>query len=79
MVHVPNATATPIISCFIIIQTGLLAYPGCPGKEAVRLVSVTLVLCIEVLVLPSLVLVLVSRALWSGERQWCACVRAAVT
>ena len=33
-------TLQPIISCFIKIQIGLtclvLAYPGCPGKEAVR-------------------------------------------
>jgi len=33
----------PIISCFIIIQIGLTflvpAYPGCPGKEAVKRVS----------------------------------------
>ena len=33
----------PIISCFIKIQTGLtflmLAYPGCPGIEAVKWVS----------------------------------------
>jgi len=33
----------PIISCFIKIQIGLtvlvLAYPGCPGKEAVKWVS----------------------------------------
>jgi len=33
-----DATATPIISCFIKIQIGLTflvpAYPGCSGKEA---------------------------------------------
>jgi len=26
----------PVISCFIKIQTGLLAYPGCPRKEAIK-------------------------------------------
>jgi len=34
----------PVISCFIKIQTGLtflvLAYPGCPGKKAVKWASV---------------------------------------
>jgi len=36
----------PIISCLIKIQIGLTflvpAYPGCPGKEAVKRVSVCL-------------------------------------
>jgi len=35
----------PIVSCFIKIQIGLTflmpAYPGCPGKEAVKRVSVS--------------------------------------
>ena len=39
-----DATAIPIVSCFIKIQIGLtylvLAYPGCPGKEAIKWVSV---------------------------------------
>jgi len=39
-----DATATPTISCFIKIQTGstflVPAYPGCPGKEAVKRVFV---------------------------------------
>jgi len=34
----------PVISCFIKLQNGLtflaLAYPGCPGKEAVKRVYV---------------------------------------
>ena len=38
------STVTPIISCFIKIQVGLTfrlpAYPCCPGKEAVKQVSV---------------------------------------
>jgi len=42
----------PIISCFLKIQNGLtfvvLAYQGCPGKEAVKRVSVCLSLCIFV-------------------------------
>jgi len=33
-----TASPNPIISCLIVIQTGftflVLAYPGCPGKEA---------------------------------------------
>ena len=34
----------PIITCFIKIETGLTfqAYPGCPGKETVKWVSVCL-------------------------------------
>jgi len=36
----------PVNSCFIKVQIGLTllmpAYPGCPGKEAVRRVSVCL-------------------------------------
>ena len=39
-----DATATPIISCFVKIQISLIflvpAYPGFPGKEAVKWVSV---------------------------------------
>ena len=39
-----DATANPIISCFIKIQIGLTflvpAYPDCPGKEAVNWASV---------------------------------------
>jgi len=39
----------PIVSRLIKIQIGLtflvLAYPGCPGKEAVKWVSVCLSLC----------------------------------
>jgi len=39
-----DATATPVISCFIKIQNSLTflvpAYPGCPGKEAVERTSV---------------------------------------
>jgi len=38
----------PIISCFIKIQNGLtflvLAYPGCPVKEATEWVSVCLII-----------------------------------
>jgi len=41
-----DATATPIISCFIKIQNAftflVLSYPGCPGKEAIKWVSVCL-------------------------------------
>jgi len=41
----------PIISCFMKTQTGLtflvLAYPGCPGKEVVKWVSVCLSVCLE--------------------------------
>ena len=40
----PLTSQNPIISCLISIQTGftflILAYPGCPGKEAVRWVHV---------------------------------------
>ena len=40
-----DANAPPIISCFINIQFGLAflvpAYPGCPGKEAVKRVSLS--------------------------------------
>jgi len=36
----PLPSQNPIISCLIYIQTGftslVLAYPGCPGKEAVK-------------------------------------------
>ena len=36
---------SPVISCSIKVQIGLtllvLAYPGCPGKEAVKWVSVS--------------------------------------
>jgi len=43
-----DATATPIISGFIKIQIGLtflvLSYPGCPGKEAVKQVSVPVII-----------------------------------
>jgi len=39
-----DALCNPIISCFLKIQNGLtfgvLAYQGCPGKEAVKRVSV---------------------------------------
>jgi len=39
-----------VISCFIEIQIGLtflvLAYPGCPGKQAVKWVSVCLSVCL---------------------------------
>jgi len=39
-----DATATSIISCFIKIRIGFYlsgaGYPGCPGKEAVKQVSV---------------------------------------
>jgi len=39
----------PIISCVIKIQIGVtllvLAYPGCPGKESVKLVSVSVLYC----------------------------------
>ena len=39
-----DAIAHPIISCFIKIQIGLTflvpAYPGCPGKEAIKWASV---------------------------------------
>jgi len=35
-----TASQNPIISCLILIQTGfnfpVLAYPGCPGKEAIK-------------------------------------------
>jgi len=38
-----DANVTPIISCFIKIYIGLTflvpAYPGCPGKDAVKRVS----------------------------------------
>jgi len=38
-----DATATPIISCFIKIQNDftflVLAYQKCPGKEAIKCVS----------------------------------------
>ena len=41
-----DATATPIISWFIEIQIGLtflmLAYPSCPGKDAIKWASVCL-------------------------------------
>jgi len=41
MVHL--MPLTPIVSCVIEIQNGLTflvaAYPGCPGKEAVKRVS----------------------------------------
>jgi len=45
MVHLmPLPVCHPIISCFIKIQNSLtflvLAYPVCPGKEAVKQVSV---------------------------------------
>jgi len=40
----PGARCHPIISCFIKIQIGLTflvpAYPGCPGKDAGKWVSV---------------------------------------
>jgi len=40
-----DAIATPIVSCFFKIQNGLtflvLAYPGCPEKEADKWVSVS--------------------------------------
>ena len=43
-----DATATPTISCFIKIQNGLTflvpAYPGCPGKETIKWVSLCLML-----------------------------------
>jgi len=36
----------PTVSCFIKIQIGLTflvpAYPGCPGKEAIKRVSVSI-------------------------------------
>jgi len=36
----PLPSQSPIISCFVYIQTGftflVLAFPGCPGKEAVK-------------------------------------------
>jgi len=39
-----DVTAIPIIFCLILIQTGftflVLAYPGRPGKEAVKRVNV---------------------------------------
>jgi len=42
-IYGPAHSTDPIISCFIKIQTGLtflmLAYPGCPGIEAVKWVS----------------------------------------
>jgi len=44
--NLADATATTIIFCFIKVQIGLtfsnLAYPGCPRKQAVKWVSVTL-------------------------------------
>jgi len=43
-----DATAAAIIFCFIKIEIGftflLLAYPGCSGKETVKLVSHALLL-----------------------------------
>jgi len=45
----PLLSPNPIISCLIEIQTGftflVLAYPGCPGTEAVKRVCV----CVDVL------------------------------
>jgi len=39
-----TATCHPIVSCFVKIQIGFTflipAYPGCPGKEAVKGVSI---------------------------------------
>jgi len=36
----PLPSQSPIISCFVYIQTGFTflvpAFPGCPGKEAVK-------------------------------------------
>jgi len=46
MIHIWSSSCHchPIISCFIKIQIGLTflapAYPGCPGKEAIKRVSI---------------------------------------
>jgi len=54
IVHCPaDATASqnPVISCLILIQTGLTflvpAYLGCPGKEAVKWVLLLLLLSVS--------------------------------
>ena len=43
-IHSSWCHCNPVISCFIKIQMGLtflvLAYPGCPGRETVKQVSV---------------------------------------
>ena len=48
-----TASPNPIISCVIEIQTGftflVLAYPGCPGKEAVNGLVVVVVLVVVVI------------------------------
>ena len=49
----PLPSPNPIISCVIEIQTGftflVLAYPGCPGKEAVNGLVVVVVLVVVVI------------------------------
>ena len=50
----PLLSPNPIISCLIEIQTGftflVLAYPGCPGTEAVKRVCVDVLLNIIVII-----------------------------